>query len=188
MGQVKENVMGKSMYIIIPGYNGSGADHWQSHWEQKLSDVARVVQRDWLNPTCSEWVAKLDEVINKTKGSKILIAHSLGCSTVIQWAKNHGGDVIGALLVSPPDLESFTEPALIKIAETFMPPNLNSLPFKSIVVASSNDPYSKIDRMKYLANCWGSKFISIGNAGHINVDSGYGPWPEGLKYLRELRG
>jgi len=28
--------------------------------------------------------------------------------------------------------------------------------------------------------------VNIGNAGHINVTSGYGDWDEGLKFLQEL--
>ena len=27
---------------------------------------------------------------------------------------------------------------------------------------------------------WGSRLVAAGEAGHINADSGHGPWPEGL--------
>ena len=37
------------------------------------------------------------------------------------------------------------------------------------------------------ADAWGSAFLSIGDAGHINVDSGHGPWPDGLALFEKLR-
>ncbi len=30
-----------------------------------------------------------------------------------------------------------------------------------------------------LANIWGSGFVDVGHAGHINVESGFSRWPEG---------
>jgi predicted alpha/beta hydrolase family esterase len=63
---------------------------------------------------------------------------------------------------------------------------MSTLPFPSITVASTNDFYVTRERAKEFAAAWGSKFISIGDAGHINVAAGFGAWPEGLTYLREL--
>ncbi|CDH45615.1 MAG: alpha/beta hydrolase [Candidatus Competibacteraceae bacterium] len=64
---------------------------------------------------------------------------------------------------------------------------LRLLPFPSALVASANDPYLELDRAKQLAQHWGSRLLNLGLAGHINVDSGFGPWPEGEALLRELR-
>ena len=60
---------------------------------------------------------------------------------------------------------------------------LHKLPFPSVVVASTNDPYVTPERARLFANAWGSKFVEIGDAGHINGDAGYGPWPEGEQML-----
>ena len=30
-----------------------------------------------------------------------------------------------------------------------------------------------------IASAWGSLFIDAGEAGHLNAESGHGPWPEG---------
>ena len=54
------------------------------------------------------------------------------------------------------------------------------------MVASSNDPWVSPERAKYFANNWGSEFINIGNAGHINAASGYGRWEKGLEILMRL--
>lgn len=37
------------------------------------------------------------------------------------------------------------------------------------------------------AEQWGSGFRDIGSAGHINVDSGHGPWLQGLAFFEQLR-
>jgi hypothetical protein len=61
------------------------------------------------------------------------------------------------------------------------------LPFPSIVVASSNDPYVTLSRAKTFATAWGSEFVMIGEAGHINSASGLGNWEKGLILLNILR-
>lgn len=37
-------------YLIVPGWQGSSDDHWQSHWQRSLPNSARVEQDDWLTP------------------------------------------------------------------------------------------------------------------------------------------
>ena len=36
------------------------------------------------------------------------------------------------------------------------------------------------------ARAWGSEFVRLQNAGHINVDSGHGEWPLGRALLQSL--
>ena len=65
--------------------------------------------------------------------------------------------------------------------------SLLRLQFRTIVVASSNDPYVTLSRARAFAMAWGSEFMMIGEAGHINSASGLGDWPEGLELLNTLR-
>ncbi len=48
------------------------------------------------------------------------------------------------------------------------------------MIASASDSYCTIDEAQELAGAWGSEFSDAGDAGHINTQSGHGPWPEGL--------
>ena len=64
---------------------------------------------------------------------------------------------------------------------------LEKLPFHSVMVASTDDPYVTRARSEFLARCWGSRLIQIAKAGHINARSGHGPWPEGEAWLERLR-
>jgi predicted alpha/beta hydrolase family esterase len=38
------------------------------------------------------------------------------------------------------------------------------------------------------AAAWGATLIDAGDAGHLNPDSGHGPWPEGLLLFARLLG
>jgi predicted alpha/beta hydrolase family esterase len=63
---------------------------------------------------------------------------------------------------------------------------MEKLPFPSIVVASTNDEFVSIERARAFAQAWGSRFVEIGDAGHINGDSGFGEWPEGERMLEDF--
>jgi predicted alpha/beta hydrolase family esterase len=60
------------------------------------------------------------------------------------------------------------------------------LPFPSIVAAGSNDPLSRLDRARGLAQAWGSRFVELGAVGHLNPASGYGEWPQAEEFICEL--
>lgn len=96
-------------YLIVPGWQGSPEDHWQTHWQNSLPNSARVEQADWLTPRREDWVAALAEAIAADSTPVILIAHSLGCITVAHWAATAPlqflRQVRGALLVAPADVE-----------------------------------------------------------------------------------
>jgi predicted alpha/beta hydrolase family esterase len=167
--------------LIVAGLWNSGPQHWQTHWERKYSKWERVAHRDWHAPDRDEWVAELDAAIAACNGRPILVAHSLGCMLVAQWAQARSHlNVAGAFLVAPSDVEAPSYPI---DAGGFRPIPMQPLPFPSVVVASNDDPYAEIERSRAFARAWGSKLIEIGDAGHINADTGFGPWPEGERML-----
>ena len=150
-----------------------------------MPNAIRVVQRDWENPNLHEWLRTFDETLQKVQGDCVLIAHSLGVALVAHWAKAFDtGRVVGALLVSPSDVESPAHTP--ESVRGFAPMPLMPLSVKSLVVASSNDPFVTLERAQYFANTWQADFESIGPCGHINGDSGLGSWPEGHVLLQDL--
>jgi uncharacterized protein len=169
--------------LIVPGIYNSGPEHWQSLWETSYPNFQRVMQRDWDHPVCAEWVAALEQAVAQTGPQTILVVHSLGCLTVAHWAASTQLALAGALLVSIPDPEGLEFPS---DAVGFAPVPLNPLPFKSIIVASSDDPYGSFDYMQRCASAWGSRLVPIGAKGHINAASGLGTWDEGYRLLETL--
>lgn len=163
--------------LIVPGYTNSGPDHWQSRWQQKLSSARRVEQEDWQKPERDIWTAKVAEAVNASDRPVVLVGHSLGVTTAIQAIPQFRRPIAGAFLVAPPDVAN---PELRpKHLMTFGPYPRDPLTFPSILVASRNDPYCDIAVAEDLAAAWGSLFIDAGEAGHINSEAGFGPWPEG---------
>lgn len=173
-----------SRILIHPGLGSSGEGHWQSIWERQFPDFDRINQADWDTPVCQDWITKLDAVVMAgDPANTILVGHSLACTTIAHWAKTFGRKIKGALLVAPSDTEAASYPPG---TTGFTPVPLIKLPFPTIVVASSNDFYVRLNRATLFAEAWGSDLVTIGAAGHINVAAGYGSWPEGLDILKRL--
>ncbi|WP_213878358.1 alpha/beta hydrolase [Pseudomonas sp. dw_358] len=175
-------------YLIVPGWQGSPAEHWQSHWQASLPNGERVEQADWQVPLCQDWVATLEQAVAASTAPVILIAHSLGCITVAHWAAQAPlaslRRVRGALLVAPADVE---RPACPEPLRNFAPIPRHLLPFPSQVVSSDNDPAISAPRALELARDWGAEAGILAGAGHINVKSGHQRWEQGFAYLYRLQ-
>lgn len=173
-------------YGIMPGLAGSDQGHWQTIWEeQNKRDFFRIEQDNWDWPVCTQWVARVEERLARATTPVILIAHSLGCITLVHWSNQHfSNKVAAALLVAPADAELSNR---LSFVEGFTPVPLAPLPFPSTVIASTNDIYMSIDRSAYFASHWGSEFVNAGKQGHLNASSGLGEWPIGFAKLHELR-
>lgn len=172
--------------LLIPGLYDSGPRHWQRQWQRSRGFVC-VEQRDWHTPDRAEWVATIEAAVAATPGPLVLAGHSLGCTTLAHWAAStaHAARVRGVMMVAPSDVEA---PSYPSGTTGFAPVPLARLPFASLVVTSSDDPYVSLARARHFAAAWGSELLDVGAAGHLNSDAGYGPWPEGLALLERLAG
>lgn len=164
--------------LIVPGLRNSGPTHWQTWFENTLTDTQRVDQADWNRPSLSEWAARVREAIHAESDPVWIVAHSFGCLAAVSAGFTCASRVRAALLVAPADPDRFEDTAMLPEER---------LGFPSLVVASNNDPWVRSSVARYWSDVWGSGYRNIGDAGHINVDSGYGQWPEGLGFFQELR-
>jgi len=170
--------------LIVPGLNNSGEAHWQSCWQRALPNAERVEQADWRRPDLDAWMESLAQAVARRPGA-LLAAHSLGCVLVAHLARTHRRlPIAGALLVAPADVDR--EGPAGRLLESFGPAPRRRLPFPATVVASRNDPYMSYATAEGLARAWGAALVDLGRAGHVNVESGHGPWPEGLTVLEQL--
>jgi hypothetical protein len=169
--------------LIVPGLGNSGPDHWQSQWEPRLG-AARVTPRDWNDPDRADWVRAVAASVWRHPGA-VVIAHSLGVAALVHAVKAQPRlDIGAALLVAPADVDSALHTP--NTCRSFASIPLRPLPFPSIVVASRDDPTVTFDRAAVFAHAWGSELVDLGAAGHINVASGCGPWPDGLRFVSRL--
>ncbi len=171
--------------FILPGLGNSGEGHWQRRWAERMSTASIVMQAEWDEPDLDDWVLTIEQACRLTDRPVVLVAHSLSVIAVAHVAPRLAhSNVRGAFLVSVPDLEF--SPEVPEEALGFRPIPRDPLPFPSMLVASTNDPLCTVDRAVEFATCWGSDFHLAGEAGHINVASGHGPWPEGLLMFTRL--
>ena len=174
--------------LFVPGWTGSGPDHWQSRWQAKLSTALRVQQRDWDQPVLADWVAALTEAVALSTRPVVIVAHSLGATTTVHAAAGLGGRVAGALLAAPPSRAFILDSP--DIPPDFAAFPLDPLPFPSVLAASRTDALCSYGEAGDLALSWGAALADAGDAGHINTASGHGPWPEGLMcfagFMRQL--
>lgn len=172
--------MAEPTIIIVPGWRDSGPGHWQTLWAEQLPRAKRVVQDNWIAPLRRAWVERLSETILSTPGPVVIAAHSLGCITTVHLPPPAAARIQGALLVAPAD------PERRGVLADFAPVPYTALPYPSVVVIGSNDPFCPARLSSAYAKAWGSEFIRLQGAGHINVESGHGPWPFGLALLQFL--
>jgi predicted alpha/beta hydrolase family esterase len=170
--------------LILPGWQGSGPDHWQSRWE-RLHGYTRVEQHDWQRPLRGDWIVRLEEVLLSLDGPAVLVAHSLGCHHVAAWAAHSRNThrVKVALLVAPPDVGREDVRPLLP---SWSPPALGKLPFGAVMLASSDDPFCSLATARHFAVAWGAELVETGPRGHLNADSGLGDWPEAHDHLQRL--
>ena len=198
--------------LILPGWLNAGPCHWQSRW-QAAHGYVRVDQHDWARPLRGDWITRLEDVVTGQNPHLpiTLVAHSVGCLLVAAWAalSRNAHRVTCAFLVAPCDvtLEAL-RPALgswkpitarpaadphppmqpdALLASTSQESTPHKLPFRSLLLASHNDPYCSFGQAQAFATAWGSTLVDCGACGHSNAESGLGDWPQGHALLLALQ-
>lgn len=181
-------------YLLIPGIHGSGAEHWQTLWERELGDACvRLAPRSWDEPDEEDWIAAVGRGVDALTGRNataaegvpadrgVLVAHSLGCLAAASRLTREPDDerIAGAFFVAPPDREAPSVPAA---AAAFACP-ARALPVPAVVVASEDDPYATLPRIRRMADGWAAPLIDVGAHGHLNEDSRLGAWATGRGLL-----
>lgn len=177
--------------LIVPGLREHVPGHWQTLLAAKLPNVHSVAPLEHDKLSCTARVDAIDRALTSIQGPVIIVAHSAGAMMVAHWAALRANrEIHGALLAAPADLET-PMPEGYPTTDTldnhgWLPIPRVTLPFPSIVAASSNDPLTRLERARDLAKVWGSRFVELGAVGHLNPASGYGEWPQAEEFIREL--
>jgi uncharacterized protein len=179
--------------LIVPGYRGSGEAHWQTWLEGKLPNCQRVTGIDWNTPSLPRWAEKIGQAIDASKDPVWIVAHSFGALASTVAIAHQPSKIAGAILVAPADPERFAIAGLRDSGDRVAQPSIASLlpqdklHINGLLIASENDPWLALDDARELAKRWHFPLLNAGRAGHINVDSGHGPWPFLLSMLNALR-
>jgi predicted alpha/beta hydrolase family esterase len=166
--------------VIVPGWHEAGAGHWQSLWAEQVHGAVCIEPEEGSSPKLAAWLAALEAQVLAAEGPVVIAAHGLGCIATAHLPEAVAKRVSAALLVAP------TDPERRAVLTDFTPVPFTRLPYRSIVVASSNDPACPVRLAGAFARGWGSEFVRMQNAGHINGESGHGDWALGLALLQSL--
>lgn len=188
---------GRPTVVIVPGLRGPAPTHWQTWLGHRLADRGEtavclpLLGREHID--LDERVAALEAAVQAVDGPVVLVAHSAGVVTTIHWARRHPSSaqrVVGALLATPPDLVSPLGPEYPSLDELaargWAPVPAEALPFPGVVAASTSDAIGDPERVAALAAAWGCRLEVLGDVGHLNPASGFGPWPRAEVLLEEL--
>jgi predicted alpha/beta hydrolase family esterase len=166
--------------LIVPGLGDSGPAHWQSWLQAQHRDAVRVTQHDWSTPDLDCWAARIATTLECSgPGPWIAVAHSFGVLALARHLQLHpASPVAAALLVAP------AEPDKFGLADR-LPRERLSLP--TTLVASDTDPWMSAASTRRWAARWGSRWLTLGDAGHINAEAGFGPLPLAQRWVTATR-
>lgn len=168
--------------LIVPGLDGSPAPHWQHWWAATDPSALMVDLSDPTRPVPAMGEAELASMILHHPDC-VLVGHSLGAVLIsrilTKWPQL---EVRAAMLVAPAETSGRE-----RIGRFGPIPDL-PLGVPALVVASRNDPWMRYSRATSLARSWGADLADMGQAGHINAASGFGPWLRGNWLRGELLG
>lgn len=165
--------------VTVPGLHGSDGAHWQTWLERQFARSLRVEQADWDAPDIARWAQSLRDVLARERGPFVLAAHSFGClatAHALQQASD-AKHVVGVLFVAPASPRKFAFAGSFDACRLGVP---------SILIGSETDPWMPLAGARDLAQRFGSAFVNLGDAGHINTAAGFGPWPRARYFVDTL--
>jgi predicted alpha/beta hydrolase family esterase len=165
-----EQAQTRPRLLVVPGLHNSGAAHWQSWLQAQHRGAVRVEQDDWTTPDLDRWAQRIADTLQQHCARHwVVAAHSFGCLALVRHLHlNPDSAVAAGLLVAPADPDKFGLASLVDGASLACPTTL---------VASDTDPWMRVASARRWARRWGSHWINLGDAGHINTEAGFGPLP-----------
>jgi predicted alpha/beta hydrolase family esterase len=176
--------------VVVPGWQGSGAGHWQSWLEDELAAAGRETRRPPFasvdEPELADWLAALRATVaDLADGGYDVVAHSLGAVLWLHHVADRGTSPQAArvMLVGPPSPAT----TIAEIAAFFPPPSdaaavRRGAAAGTVLVAGDDDPYLPEGIQAAYGSALGVAATVLPGAAHINPDSGYGPWPSVLEW------
>jgi len=161
--------------LIVPGLHDSGPAHWQTWLQRHYRSALRVQQPDWSVPDIERWADRIGDTLVRTpRGPWVAVAHSFGCLALVRALLRGTPGIESALLVAPADPLKFGATAALPCER---------LPVATTLVASRTDPWMPFGSAVNWSRAWGSQLVDLRDAGHINAESGHGPWPLGRQLV-----
>lgn len=174
--------------VIVPGVGGSEHDHWQSWLQRQLKSCSRVQQQDWNKPLLHAWVEQFVKTVQAIQEPIQIVAHSFGCLTTVAALAQHpelNQKIKNLVLVAPANPARFGDAGFARDSQNDYQQYFHQLKLQvpTQMIISENDPWLNFQDALQLAKAWKIRPKNLGQVGHINVASGFGPFPEIYDFL-----
>ena len=174
--------------VIVPGVGGSEHDHWQSWLQRQLKSCSRVQQQDWNKPVLHEWIEQFVKTVQPIQEPIQIVAHSFGCLTTVAALAQHpelNQNIKNLVLVAPANPARFGDAGFARDSQNDYQQYFQQLKLQvpTQMIISENDPWLNFQDALQLAKAWKIRPKNLGQVGHINVASGFGPFPEIYDFL-----
>ena len=174
--------------VIVPGVGGSEHDHWQSWLQRQLKSCSRVQQQDWNKPVLHEWIEQFVKTVQAIQEPIQIVAHSFGCLTTVAALAQHpelNQKIKNLVLVAPANPARFGDDGFARESQNDYQQYFQQLKLQvpTQMIISENDPWLNFQDALQLAKTWKIRPKNLGQVGHINVASGFGPFPELYDFL-----
>lgn len=177
--------------LILHGYEGNRPGHWQTWLAAELSAEGVPVTYPMLPepfiPDLAAWSDAVSSSLEAHHGQGlVVVCHSLACHLWAHLAAATDRMLADrAVLVAPP--------GLAETQSTFsrLPPgpinraNLERAAPRTDLVLGADDPW-RADPLDFQGA--GLSPVLIPGGAHLNIESGYGPWPGMLQWLLDPAG
>lgn len=177
----------KKTFLILHGWGGSHPGHWQYWLYEALKSRGEEVLFPTLphpdRPQLDEWLAALEDILHKKDTRDFtVVTHSLSGALWLHYIMRYPEHEVESIyLVAPtPDDCGISE------LKSFFPlpeMKLQNGKAKYLMVASNNDAYISGEKFRQLAEKLAIPLKILPEVGHVNVASGFGPWPWILEKL-----
>jgi len=168
--------------LLVPGYLGSEAAHWQTWLQSKLYRCQRLKNVDWHKPDITVWSNQIMQVLHAEKEPTVIVAHSFGCLASALAISQCPYKVAGVIMVAPPTPQHFNSCGVNTPQSGYRNTIIRKVPKSplqkpGLLIASRNDPWMTFEDSIFWADTWQLSHYDAGALGHINTASGHGPWP-----------
>ena len=174
--------------VIVPGVGGSEHDHWQSWLQRQLKSCSRVQQQDWNKPVLHEWIEQFVKTVQAIQEPIQIVAHSFGCLTTVAALAQHpelNQNIKNLVLVALANPARFGDAGFARESQNDYQQYFHQVKLQvpTQMIISENDPWLNFQDALQLAKAWKIRPKNLGQVGHINVASGFGPFPEIYDFL-----
>lgn len=179
--------------MILHGLDGSPQGHWQFWLAGELKRRGQRVVFPELprkhHPNLIDWVDELHLILSTVGPDSVLVAHSLGALLWLYYASvPQSVKLSRVLLVAPPggiDLDQ-SDRVIGRRALSLDRRLIHESADRILLVGSENDPYNVWGFVSEYALPLGLPFLKLPDeARHVNIESGFGPWPFALRWCVE---